>query len=575
MAVKTKKRCSKTKEKISPEERALRKKQHDLKKNIRSIFLNMGFKSLPVKDKEFKVGERLKNEIDHCYIFENLIIIVEDTITTRNVTDHIRNKMISSKQILDNKAEFLFFLQQFDSFDRNEYDEARWIVKYLYISDYEYELNELDKKLYNPMIFVKPDTLKYFVSMSQILKKSFKYEFFRFLNIKRTDIGNINQPQITMPKVPILYPTGITGLNNGVQVISFMMSAEQLIKNGYVLRKDNWEESAFLYQRLITKNRIDKIRDFVSQNSRTFFNNIIVSLPPETEIYDGKGNKINPKMISDIQNCKMQLPDEFNTIGIIDGQHRIYAYYEDNNNNKLENKIKQLRSKIYLLVTGLLFPADWDSDKRGSFEANVFKEINENSKNVKKDVLLHIEKIQNPYSRNSISRAILEKLNETSIFKNKFQLSDVKKAQIKIPSIIEFALSKLVEPDKKANGLYYYWSQCDINTPDVLTIDSENAKTYLNNYIDFCVEKLHIYFSAIHYVYKEKWEEKNNKILKTFAINSFIITFNKSLLLTDGIKDFEYYKNIFKKKTFDFNNIGYAGSQYNLFANEVLIKLFE
>ena len=43
-----------------------------------------------------------------------------------------------------------------------------------------------------------------------------------------------------------------------------MMSAEDLLNTCYVLRKDNWSESIWLYQRLIEKGKIKNIRNFLA-----------------------------------------------------------------------------------------------------------------------------------------------------------------------------------------------------------------------------------------------------------------------------------------------------------------------
>ena len=54
----------------------------------------------------------------------------------------------------------------------------------------------------------------------------------------------------------------------------------------------------------------------------------------------------------------------------------------------------------------------------------------------------------------SIARLVLIEMNKSEPFKNMFQLSLVEKAQIKVSSIIQYALSSLVNPIFEANGLY-------------------------------------------------------------------------------------------------------------------------
>ena len=150
----------------------------------------------------------------------------------------------------------------------------------------------------------------------------------------------------------------------------------------------------------------------------------------------------------------MKIANGFNSISIIDGQHRVYAYYENDIVDQEENEVALLRSKLNLLVTGIIFPKEWDNVKRRKFQSEIFLQINRNAKNVDKDLLIHIETTKDPFSSMSIARLVLIEMNKSEPFKNMFQLSLVEKAQIKVSSIIQYALSSLVNPIFEANGLY-------------------------------------------------------------------------------------------------------------------------
>lgn len=150
----------------------------------------------------------------------------------------------------------------------------------LYVSKEEVSLSEDEDKLFSNLIFIQPKTLNYFQWISQCIKLSARNEIFRFLNIKNSDIGNISSSNAdTKITAPIIYPRSFTGLKNGVRIVSFMMSAEDLLNTCYVLRKDNWSESIWLYQRLIEKGKIKNIRNFLASKGAAFYNNIIVALP--------------------------------------------------------------------------------------------------------------------------------------------------------------------------------------------------------------------------------------------------------------------------------------------------------
>ena len=86
--------------------------------------------------------------------------------------------------------------------------------------------------------------------------------------------------------------------------------------------------------------------------------------------------------LGDFQHCKMIIPDEMNSICVIDGQHRIFAHYEAPANEKYEKDIAKLRKRLHLLVTGLVFPADMPNAERKRIQSEIFLDINDNTKKV-------------------------------------------------------------------------------------------------------------------------------------------------------------------------------------------------
>ena len=541
--------------------------------SIEEIFKLSGFTSLPVEGEYFNITGRPNCELDHCFILENIIIICEQT-TGKKDTDHLLKKQETANIITKNdstKTEFLDFLsEKFNNF-KNKFEINRWKIFYLYFSKNQIDFDSKDKERYNKLKFIDTETFNYFSTMSKCIKKSFKYEILRFLDIKKEDYGEISSSDSSSShNVSIIYPSDVTGLKNGVGVVSFMMSPEKLIETSYVLRKDSWGDNIGLYQRLLTEKRIKKIRKFVIDKKKTFFNNIIVGLPDSTKIYNEDGKEINVSQLSKYQNCKMSITQDFNTISIIDGQHRIYAYYENNISDTDEEEVAKLRNKLNLLVTGLLFPKEWNEWEKQKFQSEIFLQINRNSKNIEKDVIFHIESTMDPLSSSSIARMIIKKMNEKDPFKDKFELSLVKKSQIKVSSIIQFALSSLVSGNKNSQGFFKYWNPEHSEKPESLNTD------LLEEYVAYCSTQLQQYFNAIKDIYKTDWDNLKSYLLKITSINGFIIALNESLKLTDGPKDFKFYKELFSSKNFNFSKgkFPYSGSKYKQFAIEMILPLF-
>lgn len=574
------KRMSKAKSKkvLSPQEiekkkaeQKVKRKTRQFKNKIKYIFTMSGFRYINSEDHHMKIGFR-DIELDAIFLYENIMIICEDTGSgVEHIKDHIRKKQEAFEQIEANKDDFFQRIKQ--EFAEtgvilNKFQVSQYKIFYLYFSQEELGFCADDYKMYPLIKFVEPRSLEYLYKMSQCIRHSVKYEIFRFLNITDTDIGGdtteTNQKKI---RATIISPQEATGLKNGVRIVSFMMSADTLIKNCYVLRKDNWEESTTLYQRLIRKEKIKSIREFLVKKEQAFYNNIIVALPDGVLFQDKESNIKSVKDFDAYNVCSMIIPDQMNSICIIDGQHRVYAHYEGDSNDKNEGKISELRKKLHLLVTGLVFPPEMSVTERTRIQSEIFLEINSKAKPVPPDIILHIEQLKDPLSDKGLARAVIERLNKERVFLNKFEMSSLDEGKIKIASIIKFALRYLVSVEpKEKKSFYSYWEG---DKEALLSLDD----VALNEYLEFCVKNLSLYFSAIKKNFKQEWENPNSKLLSVIAINGFIIAYNR-FLDQYGIKDFNFFDNQLKNLKTDFSkeNFPYTSSQYKKFSDEILEK---
>lgn len=444
------------------EEQQKKRREANFRKKIRCTFTDSGFDYFPTIGKHFRVGLRTM-ELDYVFVYENIIIICEDNCKKDKDKNHIRSKNESFQEIKNNVAEFIAWLCETFPDKKTlieKYRTERFHVYYIYISSVELNLTDEEKKLYSNLLFWEPEMLSYFSRISQCIYHSARYEIFKYLGLTDDDIGySGSEGGKTVIKAPIIYPQDATGLRNGVRVVSFMMSAEKLLRNCYVLRKDSWEESMFLYQRLIEKDKIKGIRAFLAQKGEAFYNNIIVGLPDNISFEDDAGMPVLIDNIGDFQHCKLVMPDEMNSICVIDGQHRIYAHYEASANEKYESRIAPLRKQLHLLVTGLIFPPSMPNAERMQIQSEIFLDINDNTKKVAANVLTHIEMIKDPFSDIGIARRVIEKLNRERTFLNRFELSTLDESKIKVASIIKFALRYLVtvRPAEGKSSLYEYW----------------------------------------------------------------------------------------------------------------------
>lgn len=543
-----------------------------LLKKVQTVFEIAGFTYVQSDHHTMHIGFR-DIEIDMLYVYENILIICEDTCDSHKI-EHAMKKQEAFAQIENNRQEFFECLaSEFPNQKHlfRDYLPDEYKIIYLYFTIEDIGFDDEQKKRFNLIRFVNPESVEYLYQMTNCIQKSARYEVFRFLQITDDDIGTPSSAAEKQQRIKaaIITPQGFTGLKNGVRIVSFMMRAEDLIKNCYVMRKDNWEESAFLYQRLIKKDRINKIRDYLIKRETAFLNNIIVSLPDDIQFYDSNYKNVALKDINTHGVYTMEIPDKMNSICVIDGQHRIYAHYESLEKDANEARMERMRKRLHLLVTGIIFPNEMTKIDRKKFESQLFLDINTNAKAVSPEVLTHIEHISNPLSPTGLARAVLEQMNKKGPLAQKLEISSLKARKIKTSTIIKFALNKLVDiNDDKNQNFYKFWE----GNKDQLLAGNEEE---LNSYIDFCASNLNCYFNAVHEVFHAQWQDDNSKLLSVVSINGFIIAYG-FCMQNQGIKEYAFYKKALEKVSIDFakENFPYTSSQYNKFAREILNPCF-
>ena len=563
---------AKRKNKLSDEEKKQRRTQRAFSKQVSSIFTNSGFLSLPVKDHQMFLSVR-NIELDGLFVYENIWLVTEDTIVKKRPHDHLRTKDETAGLIKNHFADFIKELEKavpLYSEVIHKYQAHRIRLSYLYFSKNESDSIEADQKEFQNLKIVDLKTLNYFKWISSCIRNSAKYELFNYLKI---DLNSIGDSSSSLPDnkitAPIIYPSDITGLANNVRVVSFMMKAQDLLEMSYVLRKDSWNDS-FNYQRLLEKNKVKSIRDYIYSNGESFYNNIIVALP-DTVYFLERGC---PKKIEEIQSftsdCKLIIPKELNSICLIDGQHRVFAYYESGKDDIQERKIRDLRSRLHLLVTGLVFPPEMANDERIRIQSKIFLDINSNAKPVHQSVLLRIKRILEPISSESIAQLVIEKLNKKSVFKDCLQISEMDEGKIKTASIVRFALRYLVwiKPTAGRHSLFEYW---DGDKEKVI----EKEIGSIEQYADFCASQLNDYFSAIKKNNGKSWNDEKSRILSVVSLNGFILAYARQLG-ENGLKDFAFFDERFSHWSYDFSvsNFPYTSSQYHKFSEEIYNSVF-
>jgi len=492
--------------KLSLEERTKLKEQRAHMKEITAALANIGFVQLQgIDGKEINYDGRT-TEMDDVFILENVVLVVEYTIGDPGT--HLLKKKIFYDKVLENKRAFLEFvksekqLKPFGNAIRKaegnySLNEIQLAIVYCSKKDIKSE----HRHLVPGINFFDYNIVKYFTSLAKVIKKSSKYEFFDFLNIPFNKIGENIKASAKGSSAKFsghILPEEKSAFQQGYKIVTFYIDAESLLRRSFVLRQNSWRELENIghYQRMFLPKKIIAMRKYLAEKGRVFINNIIVSIETDKiKLYnenreelkllaDGQFNNSSP---SDVTPASIEINDEANIIGIIDGQHRTFAYHEGIDG--YEKTISRQRKIQNLLVTGILFPSNEPAQKRLKFEANLFMEINSNQAKANPQLLQEIELMINPMSSISIGKKILQGLNKNGPLNNRIEQYWYEKGKLKTASIVSYGLRPLIKLDdvKSRDSLFSVWKNSD--KKKLKSKDSEDF-ALLDKYIAFAVEKI-------------------------------------------------------------------------------------
>lgn len=548
---------------------------------------NIGFQKFPKVDgKEFVYGGRT-TEMDDMFYYENVIVVMEYTIGTPG--SHLLNKKIVYDSINANPRQFIDFILTHDKFENqkkvfetnilNKYSKGQLQLRIVYASKKAIEQehrNLVDVK------YLDYSIVKYFECISKNIKKSTVYEFADFLGIPFNRLGDniLTTSASSNQFIGQILPEEHSSFDQGFKIITFYIDANSLLHRTYVLRNDSWRnvDSYEHYQRLIDGKKIRSMRKYLHEKKRVFVNNIIATLSIEDITLKDKCDNVlqldengffRNNDETHIQPTNISILNKSNIIGIVDGQHRIFAYHKGE--DRYEATIKDLRTKQNLLVTGIVYPSSLSPQDRLKFEAQLFLEINSTQQTAGSRLTQTIENILHPDSTTAIAKYIISKLNESGPFLGKFEEHWYENDKIKTVSIISFALKPLTKL-KGEDSLFALWSNPNKN--DLIT--NPNNHRLLQSYKDFCVTEIRNLFIGIkHNVTNEYWTmSKRNApgILNVTTINGFINCL-RFLIENKQTGDIDYYKTKFNGIN-NFNYKAYKSSQYRSLGRDIFKKHF-
>lgn len=547
--------------------------------SAKEIFLHSGFKFISSESKEFTFitpsGNRT-TELDGVFVYENIIVVMEDTCSASPST-HIAKKTIIFDMALQNKDSFVECLRNnladfSQYFSDNQYAESDYELRIVYFSMHSVDSQYVDAAVRAGFQVVSRALANYFHALVKNIHVSAKYEILKYLNVAYTDVGRAKisggSSGGSSTYQGFLLPEANSSYPPGYKVLSFYVDPAALLEKSFVLRKNGWINPNLSYQRILDMKKIRDMRRYLSDQQRVFLSNIIATLPSSTKIRDIKThdqlavsdqNKVRPISIS--------IPDEFNVIGLIDGQHRVYSYHEGV--DSYDSKIKSLRMKQNLLVTGIKYPDHVLEEDRVLFEANLFLEINSRQTKVKSALTQEIELIVNPFSVIAVAKSVLMKLAGSGALRDKLEehvFDDGKK--LKVSSIISYGLRPILKREGN-DSLFAAWDEPSMKH-DILHAKNHQS---LEEFIDFSVTEINALLNAVKKSFPDGWRiDHESRLLTPTSVNGFIKCL-RLILENQDPRGFAIYEaKLADIKGFNFTT--YRSSQWNQLGIDLYDKFF-
>lgn len=563
----------KIRKRLSLEERRRNKVKAEHIRSVRYTLNNLGFDRLTeLAEKEIEFAGQA-GEFDDVFLHENLLIFIEYTTSQpSDVTGHLKNKKIIFSKILSDPKGFIDYLRRkFTTFDdrlTTRFHPDEYVMRILYCSRYDYDASI--KAIVDEPVYLDYLILKYFQRLCSIIKMSALHEVFDFLDVDPTSIaekGKFPSSSQSDSYDAFILPEASSGFPPGYKVVSFYIDAAALLSRSYVLRRDGWRGSFQAYQRMILGSKIEDIRKKVKSSRQVFINNVIATFPSDVHPELENGKTVDITKLIKTQAVKIRLPKRANSIGLIDGQHRLYSYYESRDDDE---EIAKLRHQQNVLVTGIIYPENMEQAEAERFAATLFLSINSDQTNAPTPLRQEIEVVLRPFSATAIGRQVMQRLAKDGPLAGHVEDNFYDKGKLKTSSIVSYGLGPLIKLSGE-DSLFKIFDH-----PEKGNIEEEGSTAGLDAYLQFSTSNVKLFLNAIRAnVDDVRWTPDNsvkNRVLTVTYVNSFLITLR--LLIKNGYPiEFERLR-VALKGIDSFEFASYRSSQYARMAEEIYSKYF-
>lgn len=383
---------------------------------------------------------------------------------------HIENENILSPlkdEILNNFSEMETFFLYID----NGLDEKEFL----------YRNRQFSKKLHGIYIFGKY-LFSYFEYMINSIRFYASFELLDYLDVNFSHLVYEEDQSTGFNCIQIF---------QSVEQDVYIVSARpcEILKRSIVHRETGWWEKT--YQRVLRKDRLVEVREFIV-NGGKFVNNIIVAMDIHEENFFvpiHNNSKIG----------KIRLPNKFNSLFVIDGQHRLYGYtqdyyseyYDDEEEN--DGVIKYKANNEYLPVT-IITNKSANQSEVIKKNAKFFMDINSEQVKMKNDLIYKIMwDILESNEPEALGSGVMDYLNKQGFFKERIKEHENDKNKIERATIIKYILARLIKIDDSSKNnllyaIYIKYINRDFNS---------NNRGEIISYVEWIGNKINHFFSIL------------------------------------------------------------------------------
>lgn len=339
------------------------------------------------------------------------------------------------------------------------------------------------------------DELSYFEAVVDAIGSYAKYEIIHALGLHTKEEKDTHR----VLALRLRQPTAVSH----TELFLFTVCPEMLLKTCVIYRRAMG--SADAYQRMLRKTRLPKIRKFVAQADAMLPTNVIVHLSDKVTIDDvsvGELRDTSKKPITlsrahDYDLVTLNIPKEYASMELIDGQHRLYGFVSADD---------ATRENFNLVVSGVKGLAT--KQRRDAFVA-----INDNSRRMDPNLVAYLKYTPDnalcQKDNELMAIRIVVDLNGTTPFKRAIKLLDVGEQKITLKGFSGYDLKGLLGP----RGLL--------------------RKYYPTNSPSEFVQVLRMYFGTIQSLFKKEWRDADKYIIATNRGISAFLKLLKSILKTE------------------------------------------